>query len=67
MWPQDEVVLPEEAGEHQVVEGDLEAVFDLRLGRALQVGDEGVERPVVPTLQSQHVHVASDQPAIGIT
>ena len=49
--------------QHEPVEGDLEAVFDLDLHRGLHVADEDVQGAVRVAFQPQEVHVATQQPA----
>ena len=49
--------------QHEPVEGDLEAMFDLDLDRGLHVADEDVQGAVRRLLQPQEVHVAPQQPA----
>jgi hypothetical protein len=52
----------EQSLEHQVVERDLEPVFDLHLGGGLQVDNQHVQRPGRRARQLDKVHVAAEQP-----
>ena len=49
--------------QHEPVEGDLEAVFDLDLDGGLHVADEDVQGAERGFRQAQEVHVATQQPA----
>jgi hypothetical protein len=49
--------------QHEPVEGNLKAVFDLDLDGRFHVADEDVQGAVRQPLQPQQVHVATQQPA----
>ena len=53
----------EESFQHQAVEGDLEAVFDLDLDGGFHVADEDEQGAVRLPLQPHEVEVAPEQPA----
>lgn len=54
----------EEFGQHRVVEGDLEALLDLRARRTLHVGDQDVQHAADVARQAEDVDVAAQQPAV---
>ena len=55
--------LGEERGDHLRVEGDLQPVLDLGRRRALDVGDQDLERAGGVASEAQDVDVATDVPA----
>lgn len=55
-------MLLQEGGDHDVVEGDLQAVLHLGSGRAFHIGDEQMESACVVAVHAEDVDVTPDCP-----
>ncbi len=54
--------LLKQAGEHPVVEGDLQAVLHLGFGGAFHIGYEEVQGAVLVALHTEDIYIAPEPP-----